>query len=57
MTKEDFVTTEVQDRVKEYHKSLDQHINAESEYMSGENDVDFMTDDVDTKWMRESISD
>ena len=46
MTKEDFATTEMQDRVKEYYKSLDKHMNSKSEYMSEDNDVDFMTDDV-----------
>jgi len=36
----------MQERVKAYHESLNQQINAESEYMSGENDADFITDDV-----------
>ena len=36
ITKKDFDTSEMQERV----------IDAESEYMSGENDADFITDDV-----------
>jgi len=46
ITKEDFNTSEMQGRVKVYHESLNQHIDAASEYMSGENDADFITNDV-----------
>jgi len=44
ITKEDFDTSEMQEHVKMYHESLNQHIDAASEYVSGENDADFITD-------------
>jgi len=36
----------MQERLKVYHESLNQYIDAASEYVSGEDDADFITDDA-----------
>ena len=45
ITKEEFETAEMKDRVKAYHETLDRHINATSEYVNEENGDDFVKDD------------
>jgi len=46
ITKEDFYTSEIQERVKVYHDTLNQHIDAASEYTRAADDDDFIVDDV-----------
>jgi len=46
ITKEEFATSEMQDRVKAYHLSLDEHIESQQEYENTEDDQDFTHDDV-----------
>jgi len=46
ITKEDFETYEMKERVRIYHESLNRNIDAESEYQNEEDGDDFMTDDV-----------
>ena len=45
-TKEDFETQEMKERVRAYHESLNSNMDAVSEYMNGEDDIDLITDDV-----------
>ena len=44
-TKEEFGSPEVQERVSEFHKSLDQNINS-NQYTDDSTDMDFIRDDV-----------
>jgi len=46
ITKEDFETQEMKERVRVYHEPLNSNMDAVSEYMNGEDDIDFITDDV-----------
>jgi len=46
ITKEDFATSEMQERVKEYHVLLNEHINSPQEYQDTEDDNDFIYADV-----------
>jgi len=46
ITKEDFETYEMRERVRVYHEELNQNINAASEYQNEEDGDDFITDDV-----------
>jgi len=45
ITKEEFETQEMKDRVTAYHESLNKHIDSESEYANEENGDDFIKDD------------
>ena len=46
ITKEEFETQDMKDRVADYHESLNRHIDATSEYVNEENGDDFIKDDV-----------
>ncbi len=46
ITKEEFETIKMKDRVAAYHETLNKHINGASEYASGEDGDDFVKDDV-----------
>ena len=46
ITKEDFETDEMRERVRVYHEELNRNINAVSEYLNEEDGDDFITDDV-----------
>jgi len=46
ITKEEFETDEMRERVRVYHEELNQNINAASEYLNEEDGDDFITDDV-----------